>query len=89
MKSIEENLKDWLGNPSWREYYEAAPSGQCRELIALEFYYSEYETEETVREMERIEGKLTQEDWRHLYRYCGNNPRKKAIHDRIAELEGK
>lgn len=86
---VKENLEDWLGNPSWRAYYEEAPSGKCRELIALEFYYSEYEMDETVREMETIEGELALEDWRYLYRHCGNNPRKKMIRERMEELEEK
>ena len=85
---MDENLNEWLENPAWREYYEEAPSGKCREWIALEFRYSETEDEETALEMDRMEEELSLEDWRHLYRYCGNNPRKKKIHDRIAALGG-
>ena len=86
--SVAENLKEWLENPFWREYYEGAPSDRCRELIALEFMYSEEEQDDLIPEMENIEKELALEDWRHLYRYCGDNPRKKAIHDRIRELGG-
>ena len=90
---MERILKEWLENPFWREYYEGAPSDRCRELIALEFMYSEdgydeEELEEIQREMERVEETLGLEDWQHLYRYCGNNPRKKIIHDRIVKLGG-
>ena len=69
----------WLENPFWREYYENAPSEKCRELIALEFRYSDDDgdLEELLREMESVEEELGLEDWKHLYRYCGNNPRKK------------
>ena len=93
MKTEKERiLEKWLENPSWREYYEEAPSDRCRELIALEFMYSEdgysdEETEEILREIRRTEETLGLADWKHLFRYCGNNPRKKTIHDRIAELE--
>ena len=89
---LSKNLEEWLENPFWREYYEEAPSDRCRELIALDFMYSEArcsdeESEEILREMRRTEETLELADWKHLFRYCGNNPRKKTIHDRIAELE--
>ena len=83
-----EILQEWLENPYWREYYEKAPSEKCREVIALEFVYSELETEEILEELEAAEKELALEDWQYLYRYCGNNPRKKKIHDRIVELGG-
>ena len=88
MTAKERCLKEWLENPSWRECYESAPSEQCRELIALEFMYSDRQTDALVRQMERAEEKLALADWQYLYRYCGNNPRKKVIHDRIAALGG-
>ena len=83
-------VNEWLKNPSWRKYYETAPSDKCRELIVLEFMYSddEGETEEILWEMNRVEAELKLADWQHLFRYCGNNPRKKKIHDRIVELGG-
>ena len=31
---------------------------------------------------------IEEEDWQHLYRYCGNNPRKKLIQSKIRELGG-
>ena len=83
-----ENLKGWLRNPCWREYYEGAPTEKCRELIAMEFYYSEYELDETAAELDRIEEKLSLEDWKYLLKWCDNNPRKKIIHDRIVALGG-
>ena len=39
-------------------------------------------------EVANIEKELGLEDWQHLYRWCGNSPEKKRIHDRIAELGG-
>ena len=88
-----ENLKKqvlagYLENPHWAEYYNTAPSDLCRELIALEFMYSEFESDRLVRDMEEIEKRLGLADWQHLYRYCDNNPRRKVIHDRIRELGG-
>ena len=88
MKGMEKTVRAWMKNPFWREYYEQAPSGKCRELIALEFRYSDGDgdPEELLREMGHAEAELGLEDWKHLFRYCGNNPRKKIIHDRIAEM---
>ena len=82
-----EILNEWLKNPSWREYYEKAPSEKCREVIALEFVYSELETEEILEELEAAEKELALEDWQYLYRYA-HGPEKKRIHDRIVELGG-
>ena len=84
---MEKTLVAWLKNPSWRKYYEEAPSEKCREVIALEFLYSDGEEEEVLERMERLEEELEVEDWKYLYKYCGNNPRKKAIHDRIVKME--
>ena len=84
-----EILNEWLENSSWREVYEKAPSEKCREVIALEFVYSELETEEILEELEAAEKELALEDWQYLYKYAGNSPEKKRIHDRIVELGGK
>ena len=83
-----EILNEWLENPYWREYYEKAPSEKCREVIALEFLYSELEEDEVLEQLDEAEKELSLEDWRHLYRYCGNSPEKKRIHDRIVDLGG-
>ena len=88
-QAVRENLEEWLKNPSWAEYYNGAPSDRCREFIALEFYYSEYEEEETAEEMDRIEGELGIDDLRHLMAWCGNNPRKGTLARKIREMEKK
>ena len=82
-----EILNEWLKNPSWREYFEKAPSEKCREVIGLEFVYSELETEEILEELDAAEKELALEDWQYLYRYA-HGPEKKRIHDRIVELGG-
>lgn len=93
MVPTKENLRkqvlvQYLENPHLAEYYNSAPSDLCRKLISLEFLYSEYEEDELIRDMEEIEKQLNLADWQHLYKYCGINPRKKMIHDRIRELGG-
>lgn len=84
---LKENLGKWIKNPAWREYYETAPSELCRLVISMEFWESEYESDTAANAIKIMEERLSAEDWRHLYRYCGNNPRKEYIHDRIMDLE--
>ena len=83
-----EILNKWLKNPYWRGYYEQAPTENCREMIALEFMYSENDSEEIAAALDEKERTLTLKDWQHLYKYCGNNPRKKLIQNRIREMGG-
>ena len=86
-EKLQENLEEWLENPAWRKYYEKAPSEQCREFIALEFLYSDEESDEIAAAMDEKEKELTIRDWQHLLKYCGNNPRKMFIQKKIKELE--
>ena len=89
LEAFRQNLNEWLGNPSWREYYETAPSMECQTLIALEFWYSETESEAAVEAMESVEKDLKLEDWKHLYKWCGSNPRKRVIEKIVKEIEEK
>ena len=84
---VREILEETMENPFWAEYYNKAPSDRCREFIALEFYNSEYEDEETGAAMDAIEDEMDIDDLRHLYRYCGNNPRKGILARKIADRE--
>ena len=87
LAAFRQNLEEWLENPHWREYYESAPSDHCRLLIALEFWYSETGSNAAVEAMRIAEEGLSLDDWQHLYKYCGNNPRKAVIHDRIMDIQ--
>ena len=86
-EKVRDNLAEWLKNPSWAEYYGGAPSERCREFIALEFYYSEYEEEEASEAMDWIEDEMDAEELRYLFARCGNNPRKGVLARKIAERE--
>ena len=86
-KAINTVLQEWLENPAWKAYYEEAPSDRCREFIALEFYYSDTEDEETAQNMDKIEAGLGIEDLKHLAEYAGNNPRKAALIRKIETLQ--
>ena len=84
---LKQNLEKWLRNPFWREYYETAPSDLCRLVISVEFWESEYDSDTAADAIKNLEKSLSLEDWKHLYRYCGNNPRKEYLHDRIMDLK--
>lgn len=64
--NVKENLEEWLKNPSWKMYYDAAPSEMCRTYIALDFYASETEDEEAFKAMDALLGKLSEDDLRYL-----------------------
>lgn len=85
---VQEILEDTLENPYWAKYYNDAPTEKCKEFIALEFYYSEFEDDDIAEAMDELEKELTLEDWKHLYEYCGHNPRKPYIAGKIKELGG-
>ena len=85
---VKECLKEWLENPAWAEYYNDAPTDLCKEFIALEFYYSDTEDEETLAEMEKLKEGFNVADYKHLYKYAGNGPEKGEYAQRIKELKG-
>lgn len=60
-------LEDWLSNPTWKEYYDMAPSDKCREYIALDFYASETEDEQAFEEMDAMLKDLGHDDLTYLY----------------------
>ena len=90
MRGTEEtgnSLDEWLQNPYWAEYYNGAPSERCRSFIALEFSYSDHANGETAEAMDRIEEEMDIAELRHLLKYCGENPERKRLQDRITALE--
>ena len=86
-KNDSEGLQSWLDNPYWAGYYNDAPSGACKAVVALEFYYSDTEDDEVVDLMKLSEEKLSLEDLEHLAKYAGNTPRKGQLMKRIEELK--
>ena len=88
MTQGEEALKVFLKNASWREYYEKAPSDACRKAIEGEFVRSLNTDYGTAYEKGKLEAVLGPEDWKWLYRWCGNNRRKQYIARKIEETGG-
>ena len=66
-EAIESNLKEWLQNPTWKAYYEEAPSEKCKEYIALDFYASETESDEAFTLMDKMIRELDYESLNYLY----------------------
>ena len=86
MTPKEKALEMFLKNDAWREYYEKAPSDACRRAIEGEFVRSMGSPYSDEYSREKLEAPLTLEDWKWLYRWCGNNPRKGYIAGKIEEL---
>lgn len=79
-------------NDYWREYYDTAPSKECKFRIALSFANSLYHPVEVGKFKpirEKAEEPLKLEDWEHLCKYAGNNPWKGLCRQKIKELGGK
>ena len=83
---FDQTLAEFLENPYWRKYYETAPSEVCREYISMEFYNSEYQTEDAEEILTEMEEDLGLEDWEHLLAFCGNNPRKAYLTEKIESI---
>ena len=89
-KSIQNALKSTCKNPFWQEYYQTAPSKNCKRYIELKFYYSEClgavpDYEEFNKACILLENEFTKEDWLHLYKYCANNPKKVYYRNKLKE----
>ena len=89
-KKIKKALIEFCKNPFWKEKYDNAPSEYCKKYVALGFYYSDNmgyisDYEEYKAERNRLEERFTKEDWQHLYRYEGNNPRKAYYKSKFSE----
>ena len=84
-RAVRENLNEWLQNPTWKEYYDEAPSQLCREYISLDFYASETEDEEAFKKMDRIIQDLRKEDLQYLYANA-EGPEKKQYAELIKRM---
>ncbi len=81
-------LNEWKNNPLWREYFDTAPSENCREIIALELLYTVYGSQEIADELDDMADRLTLEDWRHMEKYCKHEAPMRFIRKKIRELGG-
>jgi len=71
---LDEALAAFLSNPKWAEYYGNAPSG-AKELIALQFYRSHVDDEDTPEMLELVKETkeaLDGEDLDYLIENCPN-----------------
>lgn len=82
-------MRLFLVNPYWKEYYDTAPTEKCKGYIGLEYCWSNRESEAIRTAMKKTEEELGLEDWKHLLKYCGNNPKQGYIWKKIREMEEK
>ena len=66
-KAVRDNLREWLKNPTWKEYYEGTTSELLREYIALDFYASETENAEAFDKMDRLLQDMSRTELQYLY----------------------
>ena len=92
-KKVKEAVEVFTKNPSWKGYYDDAPTKECKRYVALDFYrsqnYSSMEQDEAdaVRaEQKELQGKMGLADWKHLVQYQGNNPFRGLCLQKIREL---
>ena len=89
-EEIWEAAKLFLRNPTWKRYYDDAPSEYSKRYDLLHFFWSETDVEEKIKEAikqaNELEKHFTIADCRHELRYCGNNPKVVYWRERIKEL---
>lgn len=89
-KEQEKAVKVFCKNPFWKEYYETAPSDECKEYIGLQFGYSmNPKSDEYNSRSDELEDMFTIDDWRHLAKYAGNNPFRGRCIMKVRELKAK
>jgi len=87
---LDEALEAFLANPKWAEYYGNAPSG-AKELIALQFYRSHDDNEDTPEVIELVKETmeaLEKEDLEYLIENCPNAQAKAEYRKLLAKLGG-
>lgn len=90
-------LERFLKNPYWEKVYKDAPSEITKRHTALSFYGSIFREEidndsemldEYLWQLDRLEGEMNLNDWKYMYRHCGNNPLKSKFAERVRQLGG-
>ena len=85
---MKEALDVFLQNPHWKEYYETAPSEECREYIEHSFRLSLYGITPDIEKRDKeLEDLFTVRDWEHLAKYAGNNPFRSKCKKMISNLK--
>lgn len=87
---VQKAVEEFRKNPYWREYYDNAPTENCKRYVALEFYIGEYLDLQSPREeIMKLREIMTLQDFVHLYKYVGHNPLKGLYRGKIVALGGK
>ena len=78
-----------MKNDYWKEYYEKAPSDNCKKYIRLGFMAELYlnKPDDFKRQRRELEEGLDVTDWEYLYKYAGNNPFRIFCKNKIKEFK--
>ena len=84
---------EYMENPAWAEYYNNAPSDNCKRYIRFNWFRSKYGEPEDIEEFKKLRDsywdKLSIEDCEYIREHVGNNPFRKVCSDKIKELKSK
>ena len=83
---IEEMFELYYSNPTWKRYYDLAPSDAYRRFIRLE--WSLWDAGEayaqTAKEMNEIRDReFTKEDWLYELKHCGHPQARYRLKEKI------
>lgn len=85
---IKEAVKEFCKNDYWKEYYEKAPSENCKKYIEYTFVQSLFGVDEdNSKNKKEVSNKLKYNDWKHLHKYAGNNPFKIFCEKKMKETK--
>lgn len=84
-KKVNKAIEVFCVNPYWRRYYKEAPTEVCKQRVALDFCYSLYREPESKALYEALEAQFGLEDWKHMLRFCGNNPLRTKYRKKVEE----
>ena len=65
--AVKTNLAEWMENPTWKRYYEDAPTENLKAYIALDFYASETESDEAFDKLDGMLRRLNHDELEYLY----------------------
>ena len=89
-KKMESAFQLYMKNPSWRDYYNNAPSEDCKNYIRFGWYRSQYGEPKDPEEFKKLRdlywNKLSIKDWEYIRDHAGNSPFRKVCSDKIREL---
>lgn len=89
-KKMQTAFEAFMANPSWKRYYEGAPSDACKRYIKFTWYRSKFDEPKDPKEFIKLRDEhwdaLSVEDWQYIMDNIGNSPFRKVCKEKIAKL---